>query len=112
MVTLAREGARYACVRGSQYQAGWQRDGGQPRTDVYNNAILPMTAGLDPASLTYNVSWTTSNAPLLCQCEFDSSPANLLANTVYCHCNIQLDSGSLPRRRHNCRALPFMPMQY
>jgi hypothetical protein len=62
-VMLAREGARYASVRGAQYQA----ETGNPAataSDVYNQAILPMATGLDVASLSYFVSWPNGNAPV------------------------------------------------
>jgi Flp pilus assembly protein TadG len=51
VVTLAREGARYASVRGTE--------SGNTLTaqNVYDNAILPMAAGLDTNSLTYAVVW-------------------------------------------------------
>jgi hypothetical protein len=63
MVTLAREGARYACVRGAQYQAETGNPAATP-SDVYNQAILPMAVGLDVASLSYSVTWPNGNAPV------------------------------------------------
>jgi Flp pilus assembly protein TadG len=62
VATLAREGARYASVHGTQYAA----DTGNPAAaaaDVYNNAIAPMAIGLNPNNLTYSVSWNTTNSP-------------------------------------------------
>ena len=49
VATLAREGARYASVHGTQYAAD---TGNPPATaaDIYNNAILPMAVGLTPES--------------------------------------------------------------
>jgi Flp pilus assembly protein TadG len=56
MVTLAREGARYAAVRGAEYGTQPGKAAATP-ADVYNNAILPLAAGLDPAALSYSVTW-------------------------------------------------------
>lgn len=63
VVTLAREGARYASVRGAMYQA----ETGNPAVtaaDVYNNSILPMAVGLDTSSLSHSVTWPNGNAPI------------------------------------------------
>jgi Flp pilus assembly protein TadG len=62
VAALAREGARYAVVHGTQFQ---KETGGTAAsgTDIKNNAILPMAAGLNPGSLMTSVSWTTNNAP-------------------------------------------------
>jgi Flp pilus assembly protein TadG len=59
---LARVAARYASVHGTQ----WARDTGNTAAtpqDIYNNAILPQVAGLDPSRLTYSVTYNTSNQP-------------------------------------------------
>jgi len=60
MVTLAREGARYASTHGHQYR----KDAGLPvgastdwSTDVYTNAIQPNVVSLDPSLLSYQISW-------------------------------------------------------
>jgi hypothetical protein len=64
VATLAREGARYASVHGTQYA---QDTGNTAATaaDVFNNAIKPMAVGLNTNStyLTSSVTWTTTNAP-------------------------------------------------
>jgi Flp pilus assembly protein TadG len=62
MAALAREGARYAIVHGSKYQ----QVTGQPAAtaaDVYNNVLLPKMVSLDPARLTYSVTWTPDKRP-------------------------------------------------
>jgi Flp pilus assembly protein TadG len=62
MAYLAREGARYAIVHGTQ----WAKDTGNTAAapaDIYNNAILPNAVGLDTTQLQYSVTWNTSNAP-------------------------------------------------
>jgi Flp pilus assembly protein TadG len=58
MATLAREGARYASVHGSQYAAD-TGNAAAASTDVYNNAIKPLASGLNPSKLTYQVQWGT-----------------------------------------------------
>src|SRR5262249_26080644 len=63
MVTLAREGARYASVHGAQYAAETGNPAATP-ADVYNQAILPMAVGLDVGSLSYSVTWPNGNAPV------------------------------------------------
>jgi len=62
VASLAREGARYASVHGTQYAAD---TGNSVATaaDIYNNAILPMAVGLTPSNLTYLVTWNTTNSP-------------------------------------------------
>ncbi len=62
VASLAREGARYASVHGTQY-ATVTGKAAATSTDVYNNAILPMAVGLDTTNLTYAVSWNTTNSP-------------------------------------------------
>jgi Flp pilus assembly protein TadG len=59
---LAREGARYASVHGTQYA---QITGHSPATakDVYSNAILPKLVLLDTQQLTYTVTWNPDNQP-------------------------------------------------
>jgi Flp pilus assembly protein TadG len=53
---LAREGARYASVRGTQFQADGKGAAATP-TDVFDNAMLPLATGLDQQNLTYSVVW-------------------------------------------------------
>jgi len=57
VATLAREGARYASVHGSQYAQY-----GPPiqASDIYINAIKPMAVGLNLSNLTYQVQWGTA----------------------------------------------------
>ena len=58
VATLAREGARYASVHGSQYAPQY----GPPiqPSDIYLNAIKPMAVGLNLSNLTYQVQWGTA----------------------------------------------------
>jgi len=63
VAALAREGARWASVHGSEYEA----DTGKPAAtaaDVFNTIIKPAAVALDANHLTYEVSWNQSNEPL------------------------------------------------
>ena len=63
VASLAREGARWASVHGSEYA----RDTGQPAAtaeDVFNAVIQPAAVALDANYLTYAVTWDSSNDPL------------------------------------------------
>src|SRR5438128_8983671 len=53
MAVLAREGARWAAVRGPQYQ---KRTGKKPPTaaEVFANAIRPHAISIDPSRLNYS----------------------------------------------------------
>jgi Flp pilus assembly protein TadG len=65
VAALAREGARYASVRGGQY-AQESGNGAADYKDIYNNAILPLAVGLDPNRIIFNsssVSWPNGNWP-------------------------------------------------
>ena len=60
VASLAREGARYASVHGSQYQEVT----GKPAAtaaDVYTNAIAPRAVILDPSQLSSSVTWNPDN---------------------------------------------------
>ena len=59
---LSREGARWASVHGTEYQATTGRIAAT-QADVYTNAILPRAVGFPPGSLTYSVSWSPNNKP-------------------------------------------------
>jgi Flp pilus assembly protein TadG len=59
---LAREGARWASVRGYEYQQVTQQPAATAQ-DVYNNVILPESVALNPANITYSVTWTPDNRP-------------------------------------------------
>jgi len=62
LATLAREGARWACVHGTRHAADTAE---APATadDIYNNGIVPRMMTVDPTRVTYNVTWNTSNKP-------------------------------------------------
>jgi Flp pilus assembly protein TadG len=53
---LAQEAARYACVRGGDYQDDNNQD--SPSQDqILQQAVLPMAVGMDPGSLSLHVQW-------------------------------------------------------
>jgi Flp pilus assembly protein TadG len=56
VTSLAREGARYASVHGQKYELNTGKKA-STSADVYNNAIAPRIASLDPANVTYTVTW-------------------------------------------------------
>jgi Flp pilus assembly protein TadG len=57
---LAREGARYASVRGSRYEIATGQPAATP-SDIHQNVILARSVGLDPARLSSSVTWTPDN---------------------------------------------------
>jgi len=61
VATLAREGARYASVHGTEYAAA-TGNAAATAADIYDNAILPMAVGLNTSNLTYSVTWNTTNS--------------------------------------------------
>jgi Flp pilus assembly protein TadG len=80
VAALAREGARWASVHGSQYAD----ETGQPAAtaaDVFTNAILPSAVGLQAEHLSYQVTWNASNAPYSIQ-EDGSAVGNTVTVTV------------------------------
>ena len=63
VASLAREGARWACVRGGQYEKETGKPAATPE-DVYNEVIQPAAATLNEEHLNYEVTWDKSNMPL------------------------------------------------
>jgi hypothetical protein len=59
--SLAREGARWASVRGATYQQE-TRQNAPTSQNVRDNVITPMMVGLDPAKLTCDLSMTSNEA--------------------------------------------------
>ena len=72
VATLAREGARYASVHGTQYAADTGNSAATP-ADIYNNAILPMAVGLNLnlSNLTYAVDLEHDQLADFLQPQFD-----------------------------------------
>lgn len=59
---LAREGARYASVHGAYYTESTAKPP-TPDSEIYDNAIAPYMVGMDPANLSYSVTWTPNRRP-------------------------------------------------
>lgn len=76
---LAREASRWASVHGAQYAAETGNTAAAP-ADVYQQAIAPKVAGLDPNLLSYSVSWNTSNEPY--HTTISDGQVTAVANTV------------------------------
>lgn len=55
---MAREGARWASVHGDQYAKENSTTAATPQ-DIFDNAIKPFGAGMDPNAITYEVTWNT-----------------------------------------------------
>jgi Flp pilus assembly protein TadG len=85
---LAREGARYACVRGS----AWQQDTGQTsptQAQIRTSGVLPLAAGMNAQDVAVQVQWvngatgevvawdSSSRAPTS-----QNASGNLVQNTV------------------------------
>ncbi len=71
---LAREGARWAAVRGAQSET----DTGRPpptRDDIVSAAVLPLAVGMDPARLDVRVEWVDRGANAVV--DWDSAPKDL-----------------------------------
>src|SRR3954452_10626551 len=60
VASLAREGARWAAVRGAKYEAA-TGNAAATESDVINQAILPRAVILDQANLTCHVTWDPDN---------------------------------------------------
>ena len=60
VASLAREGARYASVRGQRYQMMTGRPAATA-ADVFNNAIAPRAVILTPSQLSSSVTWNPDN---------------------------------------------------
>jgi hypothetical protein len=57
MASLAREGARYASVRGAKYASSVAGATATTQSDVYTNAIQPRLIMLDESQLNCSVTW-------------------------------------------------------
>jgi Flp pilus assembly protein TadG len=62
VASLAREGARYASVRGVEYSTDMKQPAATEET-IYKEVILERAVGLDRNALTCKVSWNKYNTP-------------------------------------------------
>lgn len=60
VATLSREAARWASVRGGQYERDREGIAATP-SSVFENAIRPRSVGMRPEDLSYTVTWTDSS---------------------------------------------------
>jgi Flp pilus assembly protein TadG len=84
VASLAREGARYASVRGGQYA----EDTGHPAAtadDVYQKVVLAKAAGLDPTQLDCSVTWNPDNWPSHVTSSTGSAAGSTISVTVTYH---------------------------
>ncbi len=79
---LAREGARYASVRGTDYKNEVSGATAATAQDVYDNAIKPRVMVLDPTKLSSSVSWDSSNAPYSMISNYEVPKNNTVTVTV------------------------------
>src|SRR5436190_15081592 len=79
---LAKEGARYASVRGTQYEQEVSGATAATADSIYNKAILPRVAVCDTANLSYSVSWSKSNSPYTVTSSFEKPVGNTVTVTV------------------------------
>ena len=59
---LARQGARWASVRGDEYQKTTGKAAASA-SDVYSLAVLPGAVGMDSSSVSCAVAWSPDNQP-------------------------------------------------
>lgn len=78
---LAREAARWACVRGGQYAEETGNPAATPQ-DVYDNAIKPGAAALNLGRLSYQVTWDKSNMPVDASQSVETPRGNTVTVTV------------------------------
>ena len=81
VASMAREGVRWASVRGSEYE----EETAQPAAtaaDIYANAIAPGAVGLDLANLSYTVGWNQNNSPLTVYEDVQAPKGNTVTVTV------------------------------
>jgi Flp pilus assembly protein TadG len=73
VATLAREGARYASVHGSEYESA---NSTVTASDIYTNAIVPLSAGLNTNNLSYSIQWGTATSGSWVWSSWDSVSPN------------------------------------
>lgn len=62
LASLAREGARYASVHGTQYAQEMNVTAPTP-DQIFNNVIVPMAVAFDTTQMGYSITYNTSNSP-------------------------------------------------
>jgi Flp pilus assembly protein TadG len=77
----AHEAARYASVRGTDYALETKRPAATPQ-DVYDNGIRPRLMTLDPARVSYSVTWDKTNSPVRVATDYEKPVGNTVTVTV------------------------------
>ena len=81
VAALAREGARWASVHGGQYAQETDNPAATPE-DVYREAIQPLAVALNPARLSYEVTWDENNMPLSVDEDYETPRGNTVTVRV------------------------------
>jgi hypothetical protein len=79
---LAREGSRYACVRGTEYAKNVSGATAATPEDIYENAIKPKIVGLDLSKVSYSVTWNSTNSPSTVTDSYEAPTGNTVSVTV------------------------------
>src|SRR5438874_6658377 len=78
---LAREGARYASVRGTDYAKETGKPAATPQ-DVFDNAIKPNAAAMDMSKLGSSVTWDKTNSAATVSSSYSVPRGNTVSVTV------------------------------
>ena len=108
LASLARRGARYASVHGTQYSTDTGNPAAVPE-DIFNNAIAPHAAALDSSKLGYSISYNSNNQPYTTT-NIDGQPiatANTVSVTVSYQWVPEIYFGGV-----TLRSTSVMPMHY
>jgi Flp pilus assembly protein TadG len=81
VASMAREGARWASVRGGDYQRETKQPAATPE-DIFNSAIAPFAGTMDPERLSYEVSWNANNMPRSVTNDYVAPIGNVVTVTV------------------------------
>jgi Flp pilus assembly protein TadG len=81
VAAVAREGARWACVHGGQYEQDTRKPAATPE-DIFNKVILPAATMLRPEHLSCSVTWDQSNLPLQVAEDVEEPFGNTVTVTV------------------------------
>jgi Flp pilus assembly protein TadG len=79
---LAREGTRYASVRGTEYAKDVSGATAATAQDIFDQGIKPKVATLDPSRLTCTVTWDKTNSPSTLTTNYEMPVGNTVTVTV------------------------------
>jgi len=82
IASLAREGARWASVRGQHYQR-LQKKKAPTAEDVYQSAILPRAVSLDESRLKYSVNWNSDRSLVTVELTYAWLPEGVLIPVTF-----------------------------